>query len=87
MISLGNLRIIQLDQWNLTFEIYKETPKTHKMEWVKVGGYYRNLTQCLKALKEYIIANNIIENDLTISETIEMLDQLNDSYVKCELKG
>ena len=92
MIDLGNFRIIQMDRYNLTFEQIKDvenkSTKEKTRKWVKVGGYYGNLQQCIKALKDYLIAERlqIVENGCENPETIiEYLDRLNNSYVNCNL--
>lgn len=81
-MELGRFRVIKLDKYNLTFEEYKEVENTKtkekSMKWVRVGNYYGNLGQCLKALKDYIIAERINEKDLDL---IKLLDELNNSYV------
>ena len=91
MIDLGKYRIIQLDRYNLTFEEFKDLENTKTKEkykkWIRAGGYYGNLQQCIKGLKEYIVANNLLNNESnTPNEIIDYLDRLNDSYVNCDLR-
>ena len=86
MIDLNKkIRIIQLDQYNMTFEVYKEVEniKTHEKttKWVREGGYYGNLKQCLKAIKDYLIAEENKNNDNL--DILKYLDEINESYNKC----
>lgn len=88
MIKLNEkIRIIQLDQYNMTFEIYKEVEniKTHEktIKWVRVGGYYGNLNQCTKAIKDYLIAEENQKNDNL--DIISYLNEINESYKNCGL--
>lgn len=85
MINLENkVRIIQLDKYNMTFEVFKEVEdvktKKKRLTWSKEGGYYGNLSQCLIAIKNYIISQENLKNDnLNI---IQLLDEINNLYVK-----
>lgn len=89
MINLGNFRIIRIDLYNLTFEQFKEVyhkkTDTKEMEWTRVGGYYGNLQQCLKALKDYIISIEMESNEEI--NIINLLDEINNKYINCNLKA
>lgn len=90
MINLENFRIVQLDIYNLTFEQFKEVESkkdsTKSMKWVRVGGYYSNLSQCLKALKNYIIANALLSSIENYEQLMSLLDELNNKYINCNLQ-
>lgn len=89
MINLENFRIVRLDQYNLTFEQFKEVyhkkTDTTEMEWARVGGYYGNLPQCLKALKDYIISSEMESNEQI--NIINLLDEINNKYINCNLQA
>ena len=89
MLKLDNFRIIQLDKLNLTFDEFREVEnlktKEKSMKWVRAGGYYGNLESCLKAIKDYIVSSEIGKNNNL--DLLKFLDELNGSYVKCNLKA
>ena len=89
MININNFRIIQLDKYNLTFEEFKEVEnvktKEKSIKWVRVGGYYGNLPSALKGLKEYIVNQKIGDNENV--DILKFIDELNNSYVNCEIKA
>lgn len=90
MINLQNkIRIVQLDSYNMTFEVYRETKKTSlnkepQFKWIQEGGYYGTLEQCLKAIKDYIIKTE--NNTKEYIDIINVLDGINNLYVTCEIK-
>ena len=90
MIDLKNFRVVKLDSWNWTFEQFREIKskdKTQptKIDWVRVGGYYGNMKQCLNALKDYIINDDVNKNDYDTESLIEKINMLNNSYVNCKI--
>ncbi len=88
MINFENFRIVQLDEFSMTFEVYREVEniRTHEkaFKWVREGGYYGNLEQCLKALKDYIIKKENMNNENL--DIIKLLDEINNKYVNTKLK-
>lgn len=91
MIDLGNFRIIQLDRYNLTYEEFRDVESKSTKEitkkWVRVGGYYGNLQNCVKALKDYVITQKLQDDSCnTPNDIIDYLDKLNNSYINCDLK-
>ena len=87
-MTLDNFRILKIDDWNLTFEEYKEVinpiKKTKSSKWVRVGGYYGNMKSCLEALKNYIIDTYVSIEDY--EEVLEKIDKLNNCIVNCVLR-
>ena len=88
MINFENFRIVQLDEYSMTFEVYREVEniRTHEKtsKWVREGGYYGNLEQCLKAIKDYIIKEENMNNENL--DIIKLLDEINNKYVNTILK-
>ena len=90
MIDLGKYRIVQIDRYNITYEEYRDVENNKTKEttkkWVRVGGYYSTLQTCIKSLKEYIISQKLETYDLiSVKDVIDFLDNLNGSYVNCNL--
>jgi len=59
-----NYRIVKIDKRNYTFERLQDVKKKNddvKKEWVQVGGYYDDLARTCKALKDYIVQDNVDE--------------------------
>ena len=88
MINFENFRIVQLDEYAMTFEVYREHKERNNKErhfkWFREGGYYGNLEQCLKALKDYIIKKENMNNENL--DIIKLLDEINNKYVNTILK-
>lgn len=88
-MTLDNFRILKIDDWNLTFEEYKEVinpiKKTKSSKWVRVGGYYSNMKSCLEAIKNYII-NNYYANIDDYKELLDKINELNNCIVNCVLR-
>ncbi len=89
MIDLnGKIRIVQLDPLNMTFEIYKEVEnvrtKEKSVKWVREGGYYGTLPQCLKGIKDYIIQFENKNNENL--DIIKLLDEINNLYIDTIIK-
>ena len=82
---LENYRVVHLDQYNWVFEEFRIN-KYKNEKWIRGTGYYPTLSSCLNALKEYILSEKLTEKDFNVEEFIELLDKLNESYVKCEIK-
>ena len=89
MIDLkGKIRIVQIDQYNTTFEIYREVEsnKTHEksFKWVREGGYYANLGQCLIGIKEWIIKYENKNNEYL--DIMKLLEEINNLYINTFIK-
>lgn len=89
MIDLnGKIRIIQLDVYNMTFEVYKEVEsvktKEKSVKWVREGGYYGTLPQCLKGIKDYIIKSENSKNENL--DIIKLLEEINNLYIDTIIK-
>ena len=88
MINFDNFRIVQLDEYSMTFEVYREVEniRTHEktFKWIREGGYYSNLEQCLKYLKDYIIKKENARNENL--DIIKLLDEINNKYVNTFIK-
>lgn len=89
MIDLnGKIRIIELDSYNTTFEVYKEVEslktKEKSIKWVREGGYYANLQQCLKGIKDYIIKSENSKNENL--DIIKLLEEINNLYIDTIIK-
>ncbi len=89
-MKLNNFRVVRVDSMNLTFEEYKKVESkrnnvvTSATKWVRVGGYYGNLDQCLDGLKKYII-NTFV--DLTAyQDVLAKINELNNAIVECVVK-
>lgn len=85
MLDLGRFRVIHLDQYNWVFEEFRET-KSHTKRWCRDFGYYPRLSNCLNALKEYILSEELTSKDYDVNEFIELLDKISNSYVNCQIK-
>ncbi len=86
-MQLDNFRLKALDDKNIIVEEYKQVvakrTKEIKYKWVNIGGYYTNLERALNFLKEYII-NTYADN--SYDDIIKKLEELNNAYVKCNIK-
>ena len=86
---IDNFRILRLDSLNLTFEEYKTVESnrngitTSSTKWVRVGGYYGNMEQCLDGLKKYIIST-YAELD-SYQEVLDKINILNKAVVECRI--
>ena len=90
MLNLNErFRVVSYDKYNITFEEYREVEKRETkekvLEWVKAGGYYGTLKQCLKALKDYIIQQAIQKEDLDVNGMFKLIDNINNTYINCYL--
>lgn len=87
-MKLDNFRIVKIDEFNITFEEFKEVKSkkagTIGMKWVRVGGYYGSLEHCLNALKNYIIAKYISID--SVDTVLKQIDKLNGAIVSCKLE-
>lgn len=84
----NDYRIRKIDSKNITFEqlteIKKKNGSTTK-EWVQVGGYYPNLDQTCKALKDYIV-NQSVDTCTNVYELIELLTDIQAKYLAITFK-
>lgn len=85
-MMLDNFRILKLDGLNLTFEEYKEVKNNNgnvSTKWVRVGGYYGSMEQCLAGLKKHII--NSYANIDSYNEVLDKINKLNNAIVECKI--
>lgn len=75
MIDLKEYRIIRLDKWNIVAQ------KLVNGKWTRVTGYHLNLDNCIKDFKNYLI-NEELSKDTNM---LQFLNDLNDSYVNCNI--
>lgn len=75
MIDLKDYRIIRLDKWNIVAQ------KLVNDKWTRVTGYHLNLSNCIKDFKNYLI-NEELSKDTNM---LQFLNDLNDSYVNCNV--
>lgn len=86
---IKNFRVLKLDSYNLTFEEYRKVESTRKgvttstTKWVRVGGYYGKVSQCLEAMKNYIISTYMNLEDY--QEVLDMINALNGAVVECKI--
>lgn len=80
MKNISKIRIVRLDDLNITFQVYREIKGKNnqiRKEWVQDGGYYPSLETCLKDLKDFVINNSFeIENLLEIGALLETIKQI-----------
>ena len=84
----NDIRIRKIDIRNYTFEENCEIKKkdgTTKKDWVQVGGYYPNLDQTCKALKDYIVNQNV-DTCTNVYELIELLTDIQAKYLAITFK-
>lgn len=88
-MTIDNFRILKLDPLNLTFEEYRKVESRNKvitqstMKWVRVGGYYGRIDQCLDALKYYIISN--YANEDGYNDVLNKIKNLHNAIVECRI--
>ena len=87
MISLNEkFRIVKIDRLNYTFEELATINKkdgSQIQEWKQTGGYYNDINQTCKALKDYIIQQNV--DDVTdVYGLIQMLCDIQCKYAEVE---
>lgn len=80
MKKISKIRIVRLDNLNITFQVYREIKGKNnqiRKAWVQDGGFYPSLEICLKSLKEFVINNSFeIENLLEIGALLEKIKQI-----------
>ena len=86
-ILLNNVyRINHIDSRNYIIEKKRISKKSKQEYWANVGGYYPNIDQTCKALKDIIITDSVDECT-NVYELIELLVAIQEHYRKIEIIG
>lgn len=76
MNVIDKIRIVKLDDLNLTWELLKETKdkggNSKGTSWVRVGGYYSSLEGALLGIRKYL-DEEMVTSSTTIEKYIETL--------------
>ena len=71
-INKLEIRIVKLDDLNTTFEVYKENKKGI-FSWQQ-QGYFSTLQNCMNAVKNYVLLNEV--DNHTLAEVKEILNKI-----------
>ena len=74
----SKIRIVKLDDLNTTFEVYKENKKGI-FSWQQ-QGYFSTLQNCMNAVKNYILLNEV--DNHTLVEVKEILNKIDSIKVQ-----
>lgn len=85
MLYIDNIRIYKVDEYNYSYEVYKEKTKKDGIKekvWVKSNSYFGTLDNCLKSIKDKVIKDLIKTNEMNVEDFIYELEKLHNCYVK-----
>lgn len=74
----NRIRIVKLDDLNMTFEVYKENKKGI-FSWQQ-QGYFNNIQNCMNAVKNYVLLEEL--NNHTLVEVKEILNKIDSIKVQ-----
>ena len=83
---IDDFRVLKIDEFNFVYErkYTKEKDGEQVTEWKRCKGFFGNISQCLEAIKQYILGNYVNEID-DYNEVLEKINKLNGAIINCKL--